>query len=345
MASRRFLPIVSILRRQTNVLSNHIARKQQSLKSSHDELEEYVEVKKNPFSPVTSDHKSFLEELRPPVKRSFNLAAHVNQSKSLQKLVSLGVSLYDVENVYPSVVTTIMSLDFDKDCMPAIRFLLENGVKDDRLGYLISDNPLIFFKSLDELQCDIDYLKSKNFTKKLLAQLLNNSTRILTMSPVELDNKLGVLQIEFNMIAQDLRKMLANRPTILLPTTMHYKVTKITLKEEFGFEEGEMRYILLKQPSILELHRSTLIERLDLLHNTIGLSHETIARTPKLITAPRLDVEYRALYLKKLKRDQFDSKQPLYVPPEALFQPSDEEFCSKYAKTDVNDYKLFIKSR
>lgn len=298
----------------------------------------------DPFTRDPRLQKSYLAELSPPMKRSYNLAAYVNSSKCLQELLKLGVSLYDIEHIDFKMAQQLVKFDFDVQCAPYIKFLVDNGLKERNLGRFISEYPRLFTVMIDDLQIRIDYLKSKKFTEKQISKALNRSSQILANPVKTLDFKLGQLQIQFLLPAPILRSMVSKYPPIISLPDDQYKLIYFCIIEEFGFTKEQMHKILEEQPELLDMLRPVLIERLDLVHNHMGLSHNVIAKFPNLITAPRIDMRERFEYLKKLKRDQFNSKLPLYVPPSALYNGSDEDFCRKYAKTDIQDYKLFLKS-
>lgn len=299
----------------------------------------------DPFSKASDDtQKSFIAHLNPPLKKSFNLAAYVNSSKTLQELIKIGVSLYDIENIDINAARKLVLLDFEQDCVPYLRFLVDNGLKPKNLGRFISEFPTIFHMPLGDLEIRIKYLKAKRFSKLQIAQALNRSSRIITENVKTLDYKLGEFQVEFDLPAQLVREIASKYPPIISLPEEQYKLVNFTLAQEFGFRKREIHGILEAQPKLLDMLRPVIIERLDLVHNIVGLSHETIVRFPKLITGPKFDIRHRFMYLKKLKRNQFDPKLPLYVSPSALYSGSDEKFCKIHAKTCVNDYKLFLRS-
>lgn len=82
----------------------------------------------------------------------------------------------------------------------------------------------------------------------------------------------------------------------------------------------------------------------DYVHNEMKIPHELIARFPIILDIRLHFIEWRHLYLKKLGRDQYNPKEPLYVPLTAFYELEDNEFCEKYAKTSVNDFNLFLKT-
>lgn len=88
-----------------------------------------------------------------------------------------------------------------------------------------------------------------------------------------------------------------------------------------------------------------MVETFDYVHNTMGVSHELIAKFGPVLTTRTQKIQDRNLYLKALSKDQYDPTQPLYVPLSAFYEStSDNEFCEKYAKTCVDDFNVFLKT-
>lgn len=327
----------------TRYSSTNVAQDKMRLLRQDDQSSKSNSPRLDPFVDVQEYQMAFLDQLRPPAKRSFNLAAYVNDSRVLQELIKLGVSLYDIEQTNCAAAKRLVLLDFERDCMPYIHFLVGNGLQKSNLGRFISEFPSVFQEHLDDLQTRINYYESKGFSKKMIATALNKSSRLIVHETKYIDHKLGRLQVTFCLPAPVVRRIVTNHPEVISLPPEQYELIKFCLDEEFGFRTREIEKILAEQPQILDILRPVLIERLELIHNTIGFSHNTISEFPELITGPRLDIKYRAAYLSKLKRDQYDPKLPLYVPPYALFRFSDKKFCTKYAKASLGDYKLFIK--
>lgn len=298
----------------------------------------------DPFGPVLDEQRSFVDNISPPLKRSYNLASYVNSSKTLQELIKAGVSLYDIENLKPNAANHLLQLDYERDCVKYMKFLTDSGLKPANIGRFISEFPEIFQVPVLELQTRLHYLRTKKFDSKQIARALNRSAHILNKPVKTMDHKLGEFQIQFDMPAQIIREIISSYPVILSYPALQYTLVQICLTDEFGFHRNQVHQILEQQPKIVGMKRAFLFERLDLIHNEAKMSHEIICQFPKLITGPDLDIRQRLLYLRKLRRDQFNRDMPLYVQPAALYNGSDEEFCQKYAKTSLNDYKLFVKT-
>jgi len=310
---------------------------------SNQDIHEIHRSNVDPFSPVESVHAPIIDNINPPLKKSFNLASYVNHSNVLQELVKLGVSLYDIESLNPDAAKHLLLLDL-RDCTKYLKFLVDNGVKSSNVGRFISEFPEIFQLPIVELQSRLEFFKNNGFSTLQISKGLNRSSHLIAHKIETIDYKLAEFQAQFDMPAFILRSTISKYPPILSHSVHQYKVIKFCLAEEFGFRTSEIHVILENQPKTIDFVRRELSRRLDLVHNTMKFSHSTIKKFPKLITGPDIEMRNRFLYLKKLKRDQFDPRLPLYVQPSALYNGTDEDFCKNHAKTTVDDYKLFVKT-
>lgn len=298
----------------------------------------------DPFSKVGQSEKKFLENLAPPMKKSFNFAAYVNHSPLLQDLITMGVSLFDIENVYYNQGGYLLNLDFKKDCMNHLKFLIDLGIDTKAFGKLITQFPTIFQVPVEELQLRISFLELKGFSKRDIIQILESNAAILSRESHAINYNLEQMMLEFQISDRFISKIVAKHPDVLLLPRDQYRLIKTCLIDEFGFESREMKIIVVKSPKIIDTPRQVLIRQLDLVHNTIGLSHEMIVKFPDILTGPSVEITNRFLYLKSLKRNQFDPTKPLYVPPSALHDIEDDEFLSKYCRTDFDNFNKFLKS-
>ena len=86
------------------------------------------------------------------------LAALVQESSTLKRLVDLGVPLHlwDTNNQLGLAV----KLDFDRDVAPVIRFLADVGVDPDMIGDILGGNPGLMEEELEDLHTRVNYLTS-----------------------------------------------------------------------------------------------------------------------------------------------------------------------------------------
>lgn len=55
-------------------------------------------------------------------------------------------------------------------------------------------------------------------------------------------------------------------------------------------------------------------------------------------------VKQRHTFLERLGRAQYDPKKENFVPIMALVEDTDIEFCKNYAKCNVSDFNIFLKT-
>lgn len=165
-----------------------------------------------------------LDEISPTLPISFNLAAFANKSETIQMLVKLGVDLSHIEKKSPETAEYLLKLDFEQQIKPYIRFLVDNGVEAEDLGQYITKNPLIFSQHIEDLEIRIKYLKSKKFTKQMIASVVTNAPKLLNFSTKSVDYKLGFIQKAFQLTANELRHVVTTYPIFATLHDMAYKV-------------------------------------------------------------------------------------------------------------------------
>lgn len=97
----------------------------------------------NALDTLNADNVELLNEIRPNLKKSFNLAAYVNVSETLQQLVKLNVDLSLIEKD-DKLASFIVRCDFEQDIQPLLRFLLDNGLNINQMGEVLTSNPYLF---------------------------------------------------------------------------------------------------------------------------------------------------------------------------------------------------------
>lgn len=100
-------------------------------------------VRWNALDKINDDNVQFLNEIRPSLKKSFNLAAYANVSDTLQQLVKLNVNLSTIEKDL-KLASFIVRCDFEKDIQPLLMFLMDNGLNISQVGDVLTLNPYLF---------------------------------------------------------------------------------------------------------------------------------------------------------------------------------------------------------
>lgn len=132
---------------------------------------DFVETEHKKVS-VLKECKEDVSHVAPYLKPTFNFAAYVNKSETLQQLVKLGVDLHKIEKSLEAV-PFILKLDFERDVKNHIRFLHDHGVELDTIAEIFTRNPFILKERLDDLVVRINYLRYKRFDNEMIKRILN----------------------------------------------------------------------------------------------------------------------------------------------------------------------------
>lgn len=285
----------------------------------------------------------FLESFGPLAPPSFNLAAYANRSHTIQQLVKLGVDLSKIE-ADRGVAHFAIHADFDLHIKDHIRWLVDFGIEPDELGAFITEYPRVFEETLERLQQRVDYFKSKKFRRQQIVKMVKEYPPLLKKSFIEVDSILGFIQKEYQLKGYQVRSMLIEYPKLVSLEPMQIRLQTFALKEDIGFEKGQIRHVVMTVPSILGQHRQEMVNIFDHLHSKNNISHELVLKFPEVLVGGFQTVKNRLAYLKVLKRDQFDPAEPLFVPLTCLSHGSDLAFAEKFARTSLDDYDLFLRN-
>ncbi|XP_017863596.1 PREDICTED: transcription termination factor 3, mitochondrial [Drosophila arizonae] len=275
---------------------------------------------------------------------TFNLAAHVNNSKTLQQLLSLGVNLHSIER-RKGLGQFVLKLDFEENVKPYLTFLSDQGISADDFGKMITKNPLIFKEDLDDLQTRVDYMKSKRFSVEALQRIFTKNPYWLMYSTRRIDRRLGYFQKEFHLSGHDLRLLATKEPRLITFNMEHIRKSVFTLREEMGFSNKELQTLIVHTPRLMMIPPDDLVERFSYVHNDMGLSHAQIIQCPELLASREFRLRERHEFLKLLGRAQYDPQKDLYISPSEIVQGNNFYFVRNVAKSDLETFDLFLKTR
>ncbi|XP_039280522.1 transcription termination factor 3, mitochondrial isoform X2 [Nilaparvata lugens] len=180
---------------------------------------------------------------------------------------------------------------------------------------------------------------------------MEDVTRIITKEPFwlskstqEIDRRLGFFQKYFNLNGDEVRLLTCRRPKLILRNLDDVKIKTFAFKEEMGFNDIEVKTILLDKPKLFMLDRNQLVEQFDYVHNVMKLSHDAILKHVMLLGNRKFRTEQRHSFLVSLGRAQYDPALPQYVSPSSLLLGDDLQFCTNVAKASVESFNLFLKT-
>ncbi|XP_039486689.1 transcription termination factor 3, mitochondrial [Drosophila santomea] len=275
---------------------------------------------------------------------SFNLAAYVNNSSTLQHLISLGVDLHSIER-RKGLGDFVLKLDFEKNVKPYITFLVDQGISPDDFGRMFTKNPLLFKEDLDDLQTRVDYLKSKRFSAEARQRIFTHNPYWLMFSTRRVDRRLGYFQKEFKLSGHDLRLLATREPNAITYNMEHLRKSVFTLKEEMGFNAKELSALVVRKPRLLMISPDDLVERFSYVHQDMGLPHTQIVQCPELLASREFRLRERHEFLKLLGRAQYDPQKDLYISPKTIVEGNNFYFIRNVAKSDLETFDLFLKTR
>ncbi|XP_030377561.1 transcription termination factor 3, mitochondrial [Scaptodrosophila lebanonensis] len=319
-----------------------------STKREDDELKELADINRHSGEEQLPQNRSDVAiDLTSPREAhvpTFNLAAHVNNSKTLQQFLSLGVSLHKIER-RKGLGEFLLRLDFEQDVKSHLTFLVDQGVHPDSLGELVTKNPLIFKEDLDDLQTRVEYLKTKRFSDEARQRIITENPYWLMYSTRRIDRRLGYFQKEFGLSGDNLRFLATKEPRIITYSLEPIRKSLFCMREEMGFNKSELRELILKKPKLLMIPPDDLIERFSYAHNEMGLSHASLLQWPELLTSREFRLRERHEFLKLLGRAQYDPQKDLYISPGSIVQGNNFYFVRHVAKSDIQTFDLFVKTR
>ncbi|VVC92924.1 unnamed protein product [Leptidea sinapis] len=292
---------------------------------------------------VLDIHTDDLSDVVPHHSQSFNLAAYVNTSETLQNLVHLNVNLSKIEKK-PYITENILKLDFHRDMKRNILFLKE-FVNVDCIGDFITMNPLILCEPVEDLEVRVNYLQSKSFNIEAIKRIISKNPFWLMFSTVRIDRRLGFFQNKFELNGYDMRYLASKQPKLITYQLNSIITNSFVIKEEMGFNDKEVKSLLLKKPKLWMLNQRSLFQRFNYIHNIMNIPHERILQHPDVLMSRNFRVKQRHEFLDKLGRSQYNPAKENYVPLMALCEGTDIDFCTKFAKCNVDDFNIFLKTQ
>jgi mTERF domain-containing protein len=209
---------------------------------------------------------------------------------------------------------------------------------------VIEKNPMLFKESLDSLNIRIDYLKSKKFTEEAIAEMVIKAPRILGLNVEKLDSKLGWFQNEFDLTASELRQIVHSRPKLITLPLKIISDVRFCLKEFLSFSDSTIKSFIKTYPKLFTKDFKIIEANYNYITKVMKLSDQQIINYPPILQAPLLLIKTRYAFLKHLDRLQFDPTLSNYIPVKSIIEPIETKFVEKYAKSNIIEYKKFLKS-
>lgn len=212
------------------------------------------------------------DNIAPFVKPSFNLAAYANKSETLQKLLKLGIDLTKIEK-RKGIPQFLLKLDFERDIKEHITFLNDLGLPASNYGRFFTTNPLFFKESIEDLgknkkylllyliltninlkcfftETRVFYLQSKKFNMDQIQMIISKNPFWLSLNTKRIDRRLGFFQKNFQLTGNDIRFVTTKQPNLITYNMQHIRENTFAIKEEMGFDNDEIKCLILSKPKI-----------------------------------------------------------------------------------------------
>lgn len=197
------------------------------------------------LSPV-EESKIYAE---PMLRPTYNLAAYVQKSETLQQLVKLGVDLSQLDEL--RVGQFIVNLDFKADIEPYIVYLTKDvGIAFDELGKFFTKNPMVLREHLDDIHTRINYLELKKFTRDEIASIVTRNAFWLNYSTRDIDGRLGFFQKHFGLRGNELRTVTVSYPKLITHKKIDVEEISFAMREECGFDSDQVKQLVQKCPKL-----------------------------------------------------------------------------------------------
>lgn len=308
--------------------------------------------------------KDLYTSVTPSLKPTFNLAAYVNNSETLQQLIKLGVDLSQIER-RKGLPQYVLQLDFEKDIKGHIRFLHDVcGLPMESFGTVLTKNPLIFKENLMDLDTRVNYLKSKLFKPNEIARIAEVNPFWLMFQTQRIDKRLGYFQKRFDLSGLQVRQLTVRQPRVITYHLESVERNAFSIREEFGFSTDETKLLVLQTPRILMMSttvqlaqrtnfyflfffifsdQNNLLSRLDYIHNKMKISHDQIVKSSAVLQHREHRIRQRHEFLQLIGKAQYDPTKDLYVSLTQLVDGTDSEFAMNVAKTSYSKFEAFLR--
>jgi hypothetical protein len=288
-----------------------------------------------------NDHiKHMSPSLRP---FTFDLAYLINQSETLKRFITMGVDVYRW-NQPNEKARYILKLDFERDCLAHIVFLNELAIRNRDLSDFLSYNPWIFKETIDDLRVRTNYLTSRGLSSDSISQICKRAPYLLNLSTKILENKFTWFMKKFRLSNEKCNEALIRVPKLFTLPLNEINNTYSQMNQKLDFQHEDLQSIFQVYPKLF-IYDYKLIElNFDFLFNEMQLDRARFIEYPPILKQSFQQLRTRCLYLKYLRRQQFDPTKPNYVSLKDLCMKTNDLFCQRVAKTSLQKYLNFMKT-
>lgn len=292
---------------------------------------------------ILEHYEGDLSHLKAILPATQTLSRYANHSPSIQILVDLGVHLYKWEN-NDKIMNLIISIREEQLKKYILFFHKTVAISLENLGPMLSKCPFILEQNLELMKARVVYMKSKKFTDEAIAGIIARHPRWLEYKVEQIDERLGFFQQTFRLSGNEVRGLCEQLPKLITKKKDWLMEISFAVKEQMGFDEKEMKQMLLQCPRLWTQDVTEIVNTFNYLHQEMQIPHKYICQFPNVLTSRKFRIENRHSFLKALKRNQYEPTKEHFISLKSLVAGTDSEFCANVAHTTPETYNLFLKS-
>lgn len=89
-----------------------------------------------------------------------------------------------------------------------------------------------------------------NFTCSMQDYFTFTTQVVSCFSTLRIDKRLGFYQDYFDLLGNEVRLLATKQPNLITYNLQHVKTNSFVIKEEMGFEDNEVKQLILKKPRL-----------------------------------------------------------------------------------------------
>ncbi|KAL3075148.1 hypothetical protein niasHS_013371 [Heterodera schachtii] len=278
-----------------------------------------------------------------PPTHSRNPTPYANHSPTLQMLLELGVNLFEVCQA-PKIGRALLRLDPERDVKAKIFWLVKRcGVPEADIGPYLTRNPYFLLQSFDDLKARLDYLQFHRFSRQQIAKLVVEYRYWLNIPQERIDARLGWLQRQFHLRADELRLAIVKEPRLIQFGVGPIQGLILALNQTCGFSQQCLQQIVLKDPRVFLSEKPHVLTSYNYLAYVMRITNEQIVAFPLALRCPLSALRRRHEFLFRLRKANYVPETADHITLEQFCHPSDRFFAEEIARTPIADFNRFIK--
>ncbi|KAL3082272.1 hypothetical protein niasHT_033077 [Heterodera trifolii] len=177
----------------------------------------------------------------------------------------------------PKIGRALLRLDPERDVKAKIFWLVKRcGVPEADIGPYLTRNPYFLLQSFDDLKAQLDYLQFHRFSRQQIAKLVVEYRYWLNSPQERIDARLGWLQRQFYLRADELRLAIVKEPRLIQFGVGPIQGLILALNQTCGFSQQCLQRIVLKDPRVFLSEKPHVLTSFNYLAYVMRITNEQI---------------------------------------------------------------------